>query len=163
MYLANPLGFSELGRVALDATLLPALGSWGYAVYEPFAGARDLADAMEALAARGPPDAAALAQLREINARVGARNRDWLERCDLVVAVLDDPDPGVAAEIGHASALGKPVFGYYGDFRVRGDNPGAVVNLQVQYFIEASGGVIARSLDALERALATWRARCRSS
>ena len=42
-----------------------------------------------------------------------------LERCDVVVAVLDGPDAdsGTAFEMGYAYALGKPVVGVRTDFR----------------------------------------------
>ena len=42
-----------------------------------------------------------------------------VERCDVVVAVLDgaDADSGTAFEMGYAFALGKPVVGVRTDFR----------------------------------------------
>jgi len=56
--------------------------------------------------------------------------------------VLDgsDVDSGTAAEIGYAFAQKKKIFGYRSDFRLAADNEGAMVNLQVEYFICASGG-----------------------
>jgi len=44
---------------------------------------------------------------------------DGVERCDVVVAVLDgaDADSGTAFEMGYAFALGKPVVGVRTDFR----------------------------------------------
>jgi nucleoside 2-deoxyribosyltransferase len=62
----------------------------------------------------------------------------------MVFAVLDgtDVDSGTAAEIGYAFAKGKPILGYRGDFRLSADNDGSIVNLQVEYFIRASGGTI---------------------
>jgi nucleoside 2-deoxyribosyltransferase len=70
--------------------------------------------------------------------------------------VLDgtDVDSGTAAEIGYAFAKGKPILGYRGDFRLAADNEGGVVNLQVEYFIRASGGDIITKLDGLAGALA---------
>ncbi len=47
-----------------------------------------------------------------------------------------DVDSGMATEIGYAYAKGN---GYRGDFRIAGDNPGAIVNLQVEHFIRNSG------------------------
>ena len=64
-----------------------------------------------------------------------------------------DVDSGTAAEIGYAFARGKPIVGYRGDVRLAGDNEAAVVNLQVEYFIRASGGTIVTRLSALPRAL----------
>jgi len=43
----------------------------------------------------------------------------------------------------------KRIIGYRGDFRLVGDNEGAVVNLQVEYFIKAGGGTIAFDLRSL--------------
>ena len=45
-------------------------------------------------------------------------------------------------EIGYAAAIGTVVVGYRTDWRRAGDNEAAVVNLQLVYFIEASGGTI---------------------
>ena len=53
-----------------------------------------------------------------------------------------DVDSGTAAEIGYAFARGKLIVGYRGDFRVSADNEGALVNLQVEFFIRESGGTI---------------------
>src|SRR5262245_63505569 len=46
------------------------------------------------------------------------------------------------------SPRGKRIIGYRGDVRLSADNEGAVVNLQVEYFIHESGGRIVRRLDA---------------
>lgn len=67
-----------------------------------------------------------------------------IDKSDGLIAVLDrtDVDGGTASEIGYAYAKGKPILGYRGDFRLSSDNEGGVVNLQVEYFIRASGGVV---------------------
>ena len=93
---------------------------------------------------------------RELNMRIGAKNRALIDGCDLVFAVLDgaDVDSGTAAEIGYACAKGKPILGYRGDFRVSADNEGSIVNLQVEYFIRASGGEIIMAIADLAAALA---------
>ena len=71
------------------------------------------------------------------------------------VAVLDgtDVDSGTAAEIGYAFARGKLIVGYRGDFRLSADNEGSTVNLQVEYFIRASGGTIVERYEDLGPAL----------
>lgn len=45
--------------------------------------------------------------------------RDHLHECDLVVGVLDGPDPdsGTCWELGYAYALGKPCYGLRTDWR----------------------------------------------
>jgi len=72
-----------------------------------------------------------------------------------MVAVLDGPDvdSGTAAEIDYACARGKPIIGYRGDFRLSADNIGSTVNLQVEYFIAASGGRIVKSTATINEAL----------
>lgn len=82
------------------------------------------------------------AELKKLNHRMAERNRKAIERVDVVVAALDGPDvdSGTASEIGFAFARGKTIFGYRGDIRRTGENEAALVNMQVQYWIEESGG-----------------------
>ncbi|MEH2513475.1 nucleoside 2-deoxyribosyltransferase [Nitrobacteraceae bacterium AZCC 1564] len=70
-----------------------------------------------------------------------------------------DVDSGTAAEIGYGFARGKRIIGYRGDFRLSADNEGSIVNLQVEYFIRASGGTIISTIDELPKALKKLRAR----
>ena len=60
---------------------------------------------------------------------------------------------GNCQSFGYAFARGKKIVGYRGDFRLAADNLGSAVNLQVEYFILASGGEILPSLDALRARL----------
>lgn len=71
-----------------------------------------------------------------------------IQRADAVLAILDgsDVDSGTAAEVGFAAALEKPVVGYRTDIRQAGE-AGAVVNLQVEYFIRVTGGRITTSIE----------------
>ena len=80
---------------------------------------------------------------------------DAISRCDILIAILDGPDvdSGTAAEVGFAAGLNKQMEGYRGDFRISADNPGATVNLQVEYFIDAGAGIIASTIGELERTL----------
>ena len=93
---------------------------------------------------------------RRANAAAARGNQRAIDRADALVAVLDgaDVDSGTAAEIGYAYARGKRIVGYRGDSRRAGENAGAVVNLQVEYFIRASGGTIVTRLADVGRALA---------
>ena len=88
-------------------------------------------------------------RLKAINTELGRTNAERIDRSDAVFAVLDgvDVDSGTAAEIGYAYARGKTIFGLRTDFRLAGDNIGATVNLQVEYFITASGGRVVTTLD----------------
>lgn len=88
-------------------------------------------------------------RLQTVNTELGRSNAQRIDRSDAVFAILDgvDVDSGTAAEIGYAFAKGKYVCGLRTDFRLAGDNDGAIVNLQVQYFVEASGGKVVTTLD----------------
>ena len=90
------------------------------------------------------------------NLETAAKNEEAIRICLMVVAVLDgaDVDSGTASEIGFAYALGKQIYGYRSDFRMAGDNEGSLVNLQVEYWIENSGGCIVSNLDELRQRLA---------
>lgn len=148
IYLAGPLGFSEAGRAFKDRHVVPLLTGLGHTVLDPWllTSAEEIGR-IEAMAL-GPARKEAWAKLNRV---IGRTNVEAIDRCELVVAVLDgtDVDSGTAAEIGYAFAKGKKIVGYRGDFRLSADNEGSIVNLQVEYFIAASGGSVMRSLTAL--------------
>ncbi len=142
-YTASPYGFSESTRLFMEKEYIPELrkvvdviNPWG------------LTSDAEVKKAR------AEGKETEFNMEIGKRNREAIDACDIVVAALDGPqvDDGTAAEIGYAAGKGKTVFGYRSDFRQSGES-GAVVNLQVQYFIESSGGKIVSTLSELREVL----------
>lgn len=143
VYLAGPLGFLAAGRHYHDDVLVPAVARH-FAVLDPWARGDEI---IGAFTAEGDgtvaPD-----RLAALNRALGAGNRELLGHCDAVLAVLDGPDvdSGTAAEIGYAAALGTPVVGLRTDIRLSGENPAAVVNLQVAHFVEHSGGRIVRDL-----------------
>jgi nucleoside 2-deoxyribosyltransferase len=94
------------------------------------------------------PGPARIDALREMNRMIGSRNRRLLAEADVVLAVLDGPDvdSGTAAEIGWAAASQTPVVGLRTDLRLA-DHEAAIVNLQVEDFIVASGGRLVTTLD----------------
>jgi nucleoside 2-deoxyribosyltransferase len=151
IYLAGPLGFSEAGRFYQDTVLIPALVRAHHDVINPWKlTSQHKLDAVAAM----PYGAAKRDAWRELNREIGANNQAGIDASDAVLAILDgvDVDSGTAAEIGYAFARGKPLLGYRGDFRLAADNEGSIVNLQVEYFIRASGGEVVTSLaDALAR------------
>lgn len=156
IYCASPLGFSEAGRMFLYGKLHPAIERAGFSVIDPWKLTPDEEfSRVSSIDDHGQRKNA----WRELNIRIGRNNACGIEEADIVVAVLDgsDVDSGTSAEIGYACAKGKPVIGYRSDFRSSGDNEGSIVNLQVEYFIAASGGTIAGSLDELEPALKDLR------
>jgi nucleoside 2-deoxyribosyltransferase len=173
VYLAGPLGFSEVGRAFHEECIVRKLVILGHTPLDPWSDEPPpgidaaLAAAIRRIAAEvgavlamddGPAKGDAW---REVNPRIGAKNQALIEACDVVFAVLDgvDVDSGTAAEIGYAFARGKPILGYRGDFRLSADNEGSIVNLQVEYFIIASGGTIISTIDEFETALASLPSR----
>ncbi len=158
IYMASPLGFSEAGRHFYAGVLLPFVRGLGYEVLDPWA----LTDARRIEAVRAMPEGPARREAwRALNGEMGAANRMAIDTADGLVAVLDgvDVDSGTAAEIGYAFARGALIVGYRGDFRKSADNEGGTVNLQVEYFIRASGGTIVSRYEDLEPALRSVRAR----
>jgi nucleoside 2-deoxyribosyltransferase len=160
VYVASPLGLSEAGRAFYRQRLLPALRRARYTVLDPWsseAGARIESER------RRPYSRERRGVLALANAAAARANQEAIDRADAVVAVLDGPDvdSGTAAEIGYAFGRGKPIVGYRGDFRLAGDNEGAVVNLQVEYFVRASGGTVVARLADVPRALSRARPRPR--
>lgn len=146
VYIASPLGFSEATARYYNDVLLAAVREAGIEPLDPWAdpiAPREFA-AAEALPAGDERTAA----FRTVNRRLGEANAAMITRADGMLAVLDgiDVDSGTAAEIGFASANEKPIVGLRLDMRQTGDNEGAVVNLQVEYFIAAANGKIVRSL-----------------
>lgn len=82
-------------------------------------------------------------------------NAEAIDTSDGLFAILDgvDVDSGTAAEGGYAFGRGKHVCGLRTDFRLAGDNPGSIVNLQVEHVILASGGtIVTTSNDLVDRA-----------
>ena len=147
VYLASPLGFAS-STAAFMRELEQALGEhvvvdnpWSFetVVGEEFAQVDAIRDRHEHVAA-----------FHALNHRIAAANEAAIRSADWVIGVLDgvDVDSGTAAEIGYAFGRGKYICGLRTDFRLAGDNPGSIVNLQVEYFIVESGGSIVTDVDA---------------
>lgn len=145
IYLASPLGFSESGSHFIRDILVPELTRQGLNVINPF----DLVDPARIHTIVGMEAGLARVEAwRALNIEIGQGNVSAIDRCDAMLAVLDgaDVDSGTASEIGYAFAKGKRIVGYRSDFRLSADNEGGIVNLQVEYFIRASGGTIVTSV-----------------
>ncbi|HYJ12369.1 MAG TPA: nucleoside 2-deoxyribosyltransferase [Thermomicrobiales bacterium] len=147
VYLASPLGFAH-STAGFMAQVVDALGPH-VDILNPWDDKR-FEDEFAALA-QEESFSHRRTRLSEINQELARNNTADIDAADGVFAVLDgvDVDSGTAAEIGYAYAKGKRVYGLRTDFRLAGDNLGAIVNLQVQFFIEASGGNIALALSDL--------------
>ncbi|MBI2488009.1 MAG: nucleoside 2-deoxyribosyltransferase [Deltaproteobacteria bacterium] len=152
IYVASPLGFSEIGRAFYYRELIPRIEQVGYQVIDPWTltpiEKKQRIESMTDLSQK-------LHAWKKLNIEIGRNNKKGIDDSDGLVAVLDgtDVDSGTAAEIGYAFAKGKPILGYRGDFRLRADNEVAKVNLQVEYFIQASGGTIITEIDKLQEEL----------
>ncbi len=147
IYLASPLGFaaSTRGFMAELVTSLRAVID----VHNPWDDQRFVEEFVrleqeDSVSGRNR-------RLAEINTELGRANAAAIDASDGLFAILDgvDVDSGTAAEIGYAAARGKHICGLRTDFRLAGDNPGSIVNLQVQFFIERSGGRIVTSPEEL--------------
>ncbi|CAN5601544.1 nucleoside 2-deoxyribosyltransferase [soil metagenome] len=156
IYLASPLGFAASTAQFMEelaASLsqhVEVINPWDdHRFDDEFARAQGIADRSERLAV-----------YYLANTELGRSNAASITGSDGVVAVLDgvDVDSGTASEIGFAFAKGKRIYGLRTDFRLAGDNEGSIVNLQVQYFIEASGGEIHTVVDGLVEAVHAWAA-----
>ncbi|HEV2066536.1 MAG TPA: nucleoside 2-deoxyribosyltransferase [Thermomicrobiales bacterium] len=156
VYLASPLGFAESSRPFMEV-LVDRLREH-VVVVNPWDDQRFAADFAELEHVDSVKDR--FARLAAINSELGRANTERIDAVNAVFGVLDgvDVDSGTAAEIGYAFARGKYVAGLRTDFRLAGDNPGSIVNLQVQYFIEQSGGMVVTTVEefvGLARALST--------
>jgi nucleoside 2-deoxyribosyltransferase len=154
LYVASALGVSEAGRHFYYGRLLPLVESLGFVVLDPW----KLTDAAKIEQVRTMEFGAARREAwRRLNVEIGEMNRRAIENADGLLAVLDGPSVGggIGTEIGFAYARGKRIVGYRGDFRQVGDNEGTIVGLQVEYFIQASGGTIVTALEKLPNALQT--------
>ena len=158
IYLASPYGFAT-STVGFLQELKSDLRKDGHQVIDPWeAGERLLKSFMKREG--GLSIQARARELAKMNHDMAEGNRNAIKSVKFVVAALDGPDvdSGTASEIGYAFAHGKTIFGYRGDFRRTGENEAAIVNAQVQYWIEESGGRkgrILRSVPEVIKALRT--------
>jgi nucleoside 2-deoxyribosyltransferase len=156
IYLAGPLGFSEAGRAFHNKRIIPLLRKLGHRALDPWKDQGDVGAVLKLRFGAKKRNA-----WRKLNPKIGRKNQHLIEECDAIFAVLDgtDVDSGTAAEIGYGFAQGKPILAYRGDFRLCADNEGGIVNLQVEYFIRASGGDIIREIGQLPAAIKKLSAR----
>ena len=152
IYIASPLGFSEAGRLFLYEKMIPVIKNLNLICIDPWKlTPESFIDEVNKII---NIDEKRRAWIR-LNRIIAENNRRGIEESGGMVAVLDgtDVDSGTASEIGYAAALNKKICGYRSDFRRCGDNDGAIVNLQVEYFIVNSGGRIVSDLAELENEL----------
>jgi nucleoside 2-deoxyribosyltransferase len=149
IYMAGPWGFTEPGRVFYAKTLLPRLRQAGYSPLDPWRAGRQIVGPVLSSPRRNPGRVLAACDA------LGAANEAMLRRAHGVLALLDgcDLDSGTCAEVGFAAGLGLPIVGLRTDLRSAGDFPEIPINLQVLYFVNASGGQLVGTLSEAMSAL----------
>jgi len=161
-YVAGAEGFCDSTRRWLNDCHIPALQARGLHTISPW----DLTDPDEVAAVKALPlGEERRAAHRALNRRIAARNRQAMQHVSCMVASLEGPDvdSGTASEIGYYAGVHpgwammrrRPIFAWRTDWRETGEE-GATVNLQVEYWIELSGGVIVPSLDELYSVVGSW-------
>lgn len=147
VYIASPLGFAASTTAFMNDLVERLKGI--VEIENPWDDLRFVDDFAEIATLESYSER--VSRLEKINHELGKTNANRIDKSDAVLAILDgvDVDSGTAAEIGYAYAKGKRIYGLRTDFRLAGDNLGATVNLQVQYFIEASGGRVVTAVDSL--------------
>ena len=134
IYLAAPL-FSQAERT-FNASLHQLLDNRGFGVYLPQEDSEDNSSKRDEL----------------YQQRLFENNRDAIDECDIVIAVLDggsDVDSGTAWEIGYAYAKGKTLLTLKTDFRTLGSE--GIVNLMIERSVNELETDIGSLLDALEK------------
>ena len=149
VYLASPLGFSRENDHYRNK-IKERLRQLDCTVFDPWE-QEEVSKRIEA--AMSIPDSAERAEAIIEAARfTGGVNAEGIRTSDVVLAVLDgaEPDSGTVSEVGFGAGIGKRCYGLRTDFRDSGDLPGLALNLQVQYFIESSGGQLFRRIQDVE-------------
>lgn len=138
IYIAGPFGFAESTLDFHQSKIIPAIASCGVEVPDPWTPPPS-----------SPFPSAPVEEWRVFCAAKGEANLQAIDRSDGV-----DVDSGTASEIDYAFAKGKRITGYRNDFWRTGNTMASVVNLQVEFFIRASGGEIIRNVDLMAAAVA---------
>lgn len=148
IYVAGDWGFTERGSDFLYNKVIPLLEEQELEILNPW----KLTTPEEVEKVYSMPNGIEKDDaVKRLNHLIGRRNINAIEESDFIFACLEgqEIDSGTASEIGFAYALKKTISGYRSDFRQSGDNYQTKINLQVQYFIEDSGGRIISSISEL--------------
>ncbi|MGI0013131.1 MAG: nucleoside 2-deoxyribosyltransferase [Nitrososphaera sp.] len=160
IYLASPYGFTDAGREFMSNSIIPSIRAENFEILNPWEHYDSVSDQMSKISFHESLSKQR-EMLNELNKNLAGTNAKNIEQSDIVIAILDGPDvdSGVASEIGYAYAMGKKIIGYRSDFRLSGDNLAAIVNIQVEYFVRQSGGMIVRNTSELREIVARIRSR----
>lgn len=139
IYFASDLGFTECGKSYMPI-ISEKLQNLGFIVLNPWENEYETEIQQGKINIKNEYDFAMF---------IGKKNKESIEQSDEIFAILDGPDvdSGTAAEIGYAFGLGKKINGLRTDKRESGEPLGVLINLQVEYFIKASGGKIFKKLE----------------
>jgi len=148
VYLASPLGFAPEWKSYRDK-IKSRLSQQGCTILDPWEGTFGTAIAE---ANKISDWQSRVAAFRQTAAQIGKANEDMIRSCDVVLAVLDGAElhSGTVSEIGFAAGLGKKCYGLRTYFRDSGELDGLPFNLQVLYWLEASGGRLFRGIEEIE-------------
>ena len=152
IYVASPYGFTESCRYFYCEKIIPLLRNVGFEVIDPWT----LTPKEDIKRIENMEYGISKKQAWEKqNFIIAENNRKGMDVSDCMLAILDgtDVDSGTASEIGYMYARGKKILGYRGDFRLCSDNEGGIINLQVEYFIRKSGGIIVRNYKKIPESL----------
>lgn len=150
IYLASPYGFTDSGIFFMEKKILPLIET-KFKILNPWSNMNEIGNEIGNIREKNQQVKDLRKKLAILNYKIGLQNKKLIDKCDIVLAILDgiDVDSGVAAEIGYAFGNNKKIIGYRSDFRQSGDNEGSVINLQVEFFIKKSGGKILKNLSEL--------------
>lgn len=146
-YLANQFGFHDLGRKALDETVIPRIEQVGIAVIDPFAECSKHLDLQKEASLTVHSDR--IAFWKKFFELVPEINMKLMEQSDVMFALLDGghaTDDGVAAECGFYANLPikngekRPIIGWRSDLRM-GEMMCSGLNAMIPGFIKKSGGM----------------------
>lgn len=153
-YLASPYGFTDSGMAFMKAKIIPIIEQASFEALNPWKYSKKISRKIDDI--KSTNDIFKQIELwKNLNKEIAKNNEILIKASQIVVAILDgsDIDSGVASEIGYAYALHKKIIGYRSDTRMTGDNIGAKVNLQIEYFIYNSKGCIVTNIEELKETL----------
>ena len=109
IYIASPLGFSEIWDNYYESKIKPEIEKLGFEILCPWK-ENDTKELRETIAMDFSMER--FHKFKKLNEEIGERNKILIDDSDILLAVLDgtDVDSGTSAEIGHTFAKQKPVI-----------------------------------------------------
>jgi nucleoside 2-deoxyribosyltransferase len=165
-YLGSQLGFSDVGRMALQQ-IKPRIAAIGINVSDPFEECPKACAESGIDLVAGPLSTIPNEQLafwQAANDIIGRTNEKNMEDSDVMLAILDGGhtvDEGLAGEMGYFSNIsdGGPILGWRSDFRIC-ENAAAPINIQLMRTFDKSKGTLVTGFNSFEKWLdeiSQWR------